>query len=58
VSPGKTFAIGGATANYEGYQAAAIGFSARITTNLKLKGGASFGTGGGVAVGIGASYEW
>jgi autotransporter adhesin len=58
VDPGKTFAMGAATANYQGYQAVAVGFSARITANLKVKGGVSAGAAGGTAVGIGASYQW
>ncbi|WP_346833729.1 YadA-like family protein [Paraburkholderia sp. SUR17] len=37
VDPGKTLAIGIGTGNYHGYSAAALGFSARITENLKSR---------------------
>lgn len=36
VDPGKTLAVGIAGGNYKGYQAVALGASARITANLKL----------------------
>ncbi|WP_199540299.1 YadA-like family protein [Paraburkholderia kururiensis] len=37
VDPGKTLAIGIGTGNYHGYSAAALGFTARITENLKSR---------------------
>jgi hypothetical protein len=36
VDQGKTIAVGVGSANYKGYQATALGASARITQNLKL----------------------
>ncbi|WP_232447531.1 YadA C-terminal domain-containing protein [Burkholderia ubonensis] len=58
VDPGKTLAVGIGTAGYQGYQAMALGFSARITSNLKIKGGVSVTGAGGSAVGGGVSYQW
>jgi autotransporter adhesin len=58
VDAGKTFAMGVGTAGYQGYQAVAIGFSARITDNLKIKAGAAMSGAGGNSVGAGASYQW
>ncbi|WP_342310559.1 beta strand repeat-containing protein [Burkholderia pyrrocinia] len=57
VDPGKTLAVGVGTANYKGYQATALGASARITQNLKVKLGAAIGS-GGTSVGGGMSYQW
>ncbi|HYS66452.1 MAG TPA: YadA-like family protein, partial [Paraburkholderia sp.] len=57
VDPGKTLAIGVAGATYKGYQAAAVGASARITANLKVKVGAGM-SGSNTTVGAGASYQW
>lgn len=57
VDPGKTLAVGIGTGSYQGYSAAALGFSARITSNLKIKGGVSGGS-GGHSYGAGASYQW
>ncbi|MFM0096926.1 YadA-like family protein [Paraburkholderia nemoris] len=57
VDPGKTLAIGVAGATYKGYQAAAVGASARITANLKVKVGAGV-SGSETTVGAGASYQW
>jgi autotransporter adhesin len=57
VDPGKTLAVGVAGASYKGYQAAAIGASARITANLKIKMGAGI-SGNNTTVGAGASYQW
>nr|WP_260854143.1 YadA-like family protein [Paraburkholderia sp. BCC1886] len=57
VDQNKNFAIGVATANYKGYQASAVGASARITPNLKIKIGAGTGS-GGTTIGAGASYQW
>jgi trimeric autotransporter adhesin len=56
VDPGKTLAIGVGTATYNGYQAMAIGGTARITQNIKMKAGV--GISGGTTVGVGASYQW
>ncbi|MEZ0601820.1 YadA-like family protein [Paraburkholderia sp. IW21] len=57
VDPGKTLAIGVAGATYKGYQAAAVGASARITQNVKVKVGAGI-SGSETTVGAGASYQW
>lgn len=57
VDPGKTLAIGVAGATYKGYQAAAVGASARITQNLKVRVGAGV-SGSDTTVGAGASYQW
>ncbi|SDH49005.1 beta strand repeat-containing protein [Paraburkholderia phenazinium] len=57
VDPGKTLAVGIAGGSYKGYQAAAIGASARITQNLKVKIGAGI-SGSETTVGAGASYQW
>ncbi|MBB5447052.1 MULTISPECIES: YadA-like family protein [unclassified Paraburkholderia] len=57
VDPGKTLAIGIGSGNYKGYSAVAIGFSARLTDNLKIKGGAST-SGSGSVVGAGIGYQW
>ncbi|WP_233862212.1 YadA-like family protein [Paraburkholderia adhaesiva] len=58
VDPGKTIAVGIGTANYKGYQATALGASARITQNIKVKMGAGYSAGGGTTVGGGMSYQW
>ncbi|WP_205710006.1 YadA family autotransporter adhesin, partial [Paraburkholderia silviterrae] len=58
VDLGKTIAVGVGTANYKGYQATALGASARVTENLKLKAGAGYSAGGGTTVGAGMSYQW
>ncbi|GAB6848348.1 hypothetical protein JCM10599A_21520 [Paraburkholderia kururiensis] len=57
VDRGKTLAIGIGTGSYQGYSAAALGFSARIANNLKIKGGVNGGA-GGYSYGAGASYQW
>ncbi|WP_321907869.1 YadA-like family protein [Paraburkholderia sp. J11-2] len=58
VDQGKTIAVGVGTANYKGYQATALGASARVTQNLKVKLGAGYSEGGGTTVGAGMSYQW
>ncbi|KVP52455.1 hypothetical protein WJ90_09365 [Burkholderia ubonensis] len=58
VDPGKTLSVGFGTAGYQGYQAVAIGFTARITNNLKIKGGVAINGAGGNTYGAGASYQW
>ena len=57
VDPGKTLAVGVGGGTYKGYQAAAVGASARITQNLKIKIGAGV-SGSETTVGAGASYQW
>lgn len=58
VDLGKTLALGVGVGTYRGYQAMAIGGTARITQNIKLKAGAGLGSGGGTTVGVGGSYQW
>ncbi|OUL91653.1 YadA-like family protein [Paraburkholderia hospita] len=55
VDQGKTIAVGIGAGSYHGYQATALGASARITQNIKVKLGAGIG-GQGTTVGVGASY--
>lgn len=57
VDRGKTLAIGIGTGSYQGYSAAALGFSAQIANNLKIKGGVNGGA-GGYSYGAAASYQW
>ncbi|WP_167530893.1 YadA-like family protein [Paraburkholderia agricolaris] len=57
VDPAKTLAVGVAGGSYKGYQAAAIGASARITANLKVKVGAGISA-ADTTYGVGASYQW
>lgn len=57
VDRGKTLAIGIGTGSYQGYSAAALGFSTQIANNLKSKGGVSGGA-GGYSYGAAASYQW
>ncbi|KWI57957.1 YadA-like family protein [Burkholderia pseudomultivorans] len=58
VDAGKTLSIGVGTANFQGYQATAIGGTARITQNLKVKAGVSYSNAGGTVWGAGMSYQW
>jgi autotransporter adhesin len=57
VDLGKTIAVvvGGGT--YQGYQAMAIGGTARVTQNVKVRAGAGISQ-GGTKFGVGASYQW
>ncbi|MGH8781864.1 YadA-like family protein [Paraburkholderia sp.] len=57
VDQGKRLSIGIGTGNYQGYSAVAIGFSARITENLKVKGGVST-SGAGSVYGAGMGYQF
>ncbi|WP_437437803.1 YadA family autotransporter adhesin [Trinickia violacea] len=57
VDQGKTIAVGIATGGYEGYHAVALGFTARLTENLKLRAGASASS-DGYAYGVGIGYQW
>lgn len=57
VDPGKTLAVGIGTANFKGYQASALGATARITQNLKVKAGVSY-SGSNQVWGAGMSYQW
>ncbi|MFX1686463.1 YadA-like family protein [Paraburkholderia sp. A1BS-2L] len=57
VDLGKMIAVGVGAATYRGYQATALGATARVTQNIKLRVGAGLSS-GGTTVGIGASYQW
>jgi trimeric autotransporter adhesin len=57
VDLGKTIAVGIGAASYQGYSAVALGFTARITNNVKIKGGVSSSS-AGYSVGGGVSYQW
>nr|WP_321207661.1 YadA-like family protein [Paraburkholderia domus] len=57
VDLGKSFSMGIGAASYQGYGAVAIGFTARITDNLKMKGGVGRSSAGSV-VGVGVGYQW
>ncbi|MFM0734111.1 YadA-like family protein [Paraburkholderia sediminicola] len=57
VDQGKTIAVGIGGGSYKGSQAVALGVSARITENLKMKAGTGTSS-GGTTVGLGASYQW
>ena len=57
VDPGKTIAVGIGGGTYKGYQAAALGVSARITQNLKVKAGAGVSS-ADTTYGVGAAYQW
>jgi autotransporter adhesin len=57
VDAAKTLAVGIGTANYKGYQASALGATARITQNLKVRAGVSYSSSNYVW-GAGASYQW
>jgi autotransporter adhesin len=57
VDQGKTISVGIGGASFQGYGATAIGFTARITNNLKVRGGVGISS-GGQSYGVGASYQW
>ncbi len=57
VDLGKTIAVGVGGATYQGYGAVALGFTARLTNNVKLKGGFSSSS-SGYSFGGGISYQW
>lgn len=57
VDPGKRFALGIGGATYRGYQAVAVGASARVNDRVKVKAGVGIASGGPTA-GVGASMQW
>lgn len=57
VDLGRRLSFGVAASTYKGYQAIAMGGTARITQNVKMKAGVGMSS-GGTAVGVGASYQW
>ncbi|KUY84074.1 hypothetical protein WS46_08260 [Burkholderia sp. RF4-BP95] len=57
VDKDKTIAVGVGGGTYRGYQAVAIGATARITENIKFRAGVGMSSGGTTA-GVGASMQW
>ncbi|EHK64581.1 YadA family autotransporter adhesin [Achromobacter arsenitoxydans] len=57
VDLGKRFALGAGVATYRGYQAVAVGASARVNDRIKLKAGVGMSATGATA-GVGASVQW
>ncbi|CAB3820103.1 hypothetical protein LMG26684_00537 [Achromobacter mucicolens] len=57
VDPGKRFALGIGAATYRGYQAVAVGASARVNDRVKVKAGVGIASGGPTA-GVGDSMQW
>lgn len=57
VDKDKTIAVGIGGGTYRGYQAVALGATARITENIKVRAGVGMSSGGTTA-GIGASMQW
>jgi autotransporter adhesin len=57
VDANKTLSVGIGGGTYRGYAATAIGGTARITQNLKVRVGAGWSS-SGTTVGAGASYQW
>ncbi|WP_244106242.1 YadA family autotransporter adhesin [Paraburkholderia phenazinium] len=57
VDAGKTIAVGVASANYKGYQATALGATARINDNVKIKLGMGIGP-SNTTWGAGMAYQW
>ncbi|MFD4837430.1 YadA family autotransporter adhesin [Achromobacter sp. NPDC058515] len=57
VDQGKNFALGMGMSTYRGYQAIALGASARVNDRVRLKAGVGVSSGGATA-GVGASMQW
>ena len=57
VDANKNLAIGVGTAGYKGYQAVAVGLSARVTQSFKVKLGAGISS-AATTVTAGAAYQW
>ena len=63
VDAGKVISVGIGSGGYQGYQgyqgygAVALGFTARIGSNIKVRGGASTSS-AGTTHGGGVSYQW
>ncbi len=57
VDRGNTLSIGIGGAVYKGHQAVALGGTARISENLKVRAGVAMSAGGN-AVGVGMSWQW
>ncbi|SAL52466.1 putative trimeric autoransporter, BpaB [Caballeronia humi] len=57
VDANKTLSVGVGYGTYKGYSAAALGGTARITQNIKVRVGAGWSS-QGTTVGAGAAYQW
>ncbi|HDR8932650.1 TPA: YadA-like family protein, partial [Burkholderia vietnamiensis] len=57
VGDGKTLTVGVGTANYKGYQAVAIGATAHVTQNIKVRSGISYSA-DNMLWGAGMAYQW
>jgi len=57
VDANKTLSLGIGGGTFQGYAATAIGGTARITQNIKVRVGAGWSA-AGTTVGAGASYQW
>nr|WP_132451962.1 YadA-like family protein [Paraburkholderia sp. BL8N3] len=57
VDANKTLSVGVGYGTYKGYSAAALGGTARITQNIKVRVGAGWSS-SGTTVGAGAAYQW
>jgi len=57
VDVGKNFSIGAGAATFQGYAAMAVGVSARVRANWKVKAGVSM-SGNGSSCGLGGAYQW
>lgn len=54
----QTFALGAGTGGYEGEQAVAVGFSARVTNNMVVKAAVTRDTNQGTGWNVGTSIGW
>lgn len=54
----QTFALGAGVGGYEGEQALAVGFSARVTTNVVMKASVTRDTNQGTGWNVGTSIGW
>lgn len=57
VDQGKSLSMGVGVGSFQGYQAVAVGATARITNNIKMRAGVGTSS-AGTAYGIGASMQW
>jgi autotransporter adhesin len=57
VDKDKTLSFGIGTAGFRGYQAVALGGTARLTENIKMKAGVGMSP-GGTTFGMGAAMQW
>ena len=57
IDSGKSLSIGVSGAQYKGYAASAVGVTARVRQNVKIRLGVGMGSGGNT-YGAGAAYQW